>query len=380
MTVLLVTNDFPPTVGGIQSYLRDYVGEYVKREGADSLIVFASTQDERAAAEFDAEQPYEVVRWPRRVMLPTPATASKMAELIRDRDIDTVWFGAAAPLAVMGAAAKRAGAQRVVATTHGHEVGWSMLPGARATLRRIGRSADVITYISEYTLGRLRPAFGQHATYVALPSGVDSDYFCPASAAARRETRLALNVGDAPCIVCASRLVARKGQDQLIRALPEVRRRVPGAQLVIVGDGPYRGRLRRLAEDVEGVQFTGPVPRDRLRDIVAAADVFAMPARTRGGGLDVEGLGIVYLEAQACAVPVVAGDSGGAPETVTPKTGVVVDGNDTAAIADALSRLLIDAPLRASMGSQGRPHVERYYSWQVLGDRLRDVLRGKSLT
>ncbi|MEH0147632.1 glycosyltransferase family 4 protein [Corynebacterium sp. Q4381] len=374
MTTLLVTNDFPPTVGGIQSYLRDFAAEVVAREGADSIVVFASTQDAREAAAFDAEQPYTVVRWPRNVMLPTPATARRMSELIADYGIDTVWFGAAAPLGLLGAAAKRAGARRVVATTHGHEVGWSMLPGARQALRRIGNSADVVTYISEYTLRRLRPAFGAGPEYVALPSGVDVGYFRPVDKQRRSATRDLLGVGEAPLVVCASRLVARKGQDQLIRALPTVRERVPGAQLVIVGDGPYRGRLQRMARGVDGVHFTGKVERDLLRDIVASADVFAMPARTRGGGLDVEGLGIVYLEAQACEVPVIAGTSGGAPETVTPETGVVVGGRDTAGLADALSRLLDHAPSNR-MGSAGRAHVASNYSWSVLGDRLVDALR-----
>lgn len=376
MTVLLVTNDFPPTVGGIQSYLRDYVNEYVKREGADAIIVFASTQNAAEAARFDAAQPYRVIRWPRRVMLPTPATVRRIAQLVRAHGVDTVWFGAAAPLAVMGRGAKRAGASRVVATTHGHEVGWSMLPGARRTLRVIGNAADTVSYISEYTLGRFRRAFGHHPEYVALPSGVDTDFFRPATPAQRARTREVLGVGEAPLIVCASRLVARKGQDQLIRALPEVRRRVPGARLVVVGQGPYRSRLDRLARGVDGVSFTGPVERELLRDIVAAADVFAMPARTRGGGLDVEGLGIVYLEAQACAVPVVAGDSGGAPETVTPSTGIVVGGRDIRALTEALSSLLVDAPLRAAMGSAGRNFVASAYSWEVLGDQLRDVLGG----
>ncbi|UIZ91593.1 glycosyltransferase family 4 protein [Corynebacterium sp. CNCTC7651] len=376
MTVLLVTNDFPPTVGGIQSYLRDYVDQFVRREGADAIVVFASTQDAQAAADWDAQQPYTIVRWPRRVMLPTPATTRRMAALIAEHNIDTVWFGAAAPLALMGAAAKRAGASRVVATTHGHEVGWSMLPGSRQALRAIGRSADTITYISEYTLGRLRPAFGDAPTYIALPSGVDVEYFRPAHPGAIRATREQLGVGEAPLIVCASRLVARKGQDQLIRALPEVRRHAPGTQLVIVGSGPYRKRLERLADGVEGVTFTGAVERDVLRDIVAAADVFAMPARTRGGGLDVEGLGIVYLEAQACEVPVVAGDSGGAPETVTKDTGIVVGGRDTGGLVAALGTLLDDVSLRRRMGTAGRRHVARAYSWDVLGDRLWDLLAG----
>ena len=135
----------------------------------------------------------------------------------------------------------------------------------------------------------------------------------------------------------------------LIRALPEVRRQAAGARLVIVGTGPDARRLHAGAG--EEVVFTGAVPGEQLRDIVAAADVFAMPARTRLGGFDVEGLGIVYLEAQACGVPVVAGRSGGAPETVTPESGVVVNGRDTGEVARAIGGMLVDAQGRARMGA-----------------------------
>ncbi|MCG7235959.1 glycosyltransferase family 4 protein [Corynebacterium sp. ACRQP] len=364
---LLVTNDFPPTVGGIQSYLRDFAAELANRLGPDNLVVFASTQDADAAREWDATAPYTVVRWPRRVMLPTPATSREMQRLIREHGIGTVWFGAAAPLALMGAAAKRAGAANVIATTHGHEVGWGMLPVAREALTAIGRSADTVTYISEYTRQRLT-ALGTRPRFVALPSGVDTEFFRPATASQRAAARELIGVGDAPLVVCSSRLVARKGQDVLIRGWPEVRRQAKGARLVIVGSGPYERKLKAMAG--EGVVFTGAVPGERLRDIVAAADVFAMPARTRLGGLDVEGLGIVYLEAQACGVPVVAGDSGGAPETVTAETGVVVDGRDTGAVAKAITQLLLDDQRRTQMGRAGRAHVTERFSWDVLGARL----------
>lgn len=364
---LLVTNDFPPTLGGIQSYLRDFAATL---DPAD-FVVFASTQDAEAAREYDAQLPYEVVRWPRRVMLPTPATTRAMADLVADRGVDTVWFGAAAPLALMSPAARKAGARRVIATTHGHEVGWSMLPGARQLLRRIGDSADTVTYISDYTLGRLRPAFGPRPDYVHLPSAVDTETFRPAGPAARARTRERHRLGEDPVIVCISRLVPRKGQDQLIRALPRLWERHPGTRLVLVGGGGYERRLRALAGD--GVLFTGPLPHTEMIDLLAAADVFAMPARTRGGGLDVEGLGIVYLEAQACAVPVVAGDSGGAPETVTGETGIVVDGRDLPGLIEALDRLLSDDALRARMGAAGRAHVERNWTWEVMGARLRSL-------
>lgn len=377
MTTLLVTNDFPPTIGGIQSYLRDFAAEYVARRGPDALVVFASTQDEQEAALYDASLPYIVIRWPHRLMLPTPAVAARMKELIDQHHVDTVWFGAAAPLAVMGGVARRSGATRIVATTHGHEVGWSMVPGTRQALRVIGNTADTLTYVSEYTRGRFARAFGSHPEYVALPSGVDTDFFRPATSTRKTATRGLYGYGHEPLVVVASRLVPRKGQDQLIRAWPAVNRAVPGARLAIVGEGPYKGALERLTREhgVSGfVQFHGRLERDQMRDLVAASDAMAMPARTRGGGLDVEGLGIVYLEAQACGVPVIAGRSGGAPETVADDTGLVVDGHDVDEVAEAVITLLRDPQRAQAMGQKAREFVSHQFSWGVLGERLTDIL------
>ncbi len=373
-STLLVTNDYPPTLGGIQSYLRDYVATLDQ----DEIIVFASTQDERAARDHDARAGHRIIRWPRTVMLPTPTVADAVRQIIAEHDIRTVWFGASAPLGLLAPVARKAGAERIISTTHGHEVGWSMIPGARQALRRIGEHSDVVTYISDYTLGRIRPAFGEHPRYVPLPSAVSADVFRPATAAERRATRERFGVGAEPVIVCISRLVPRKGQDQLIRVLPRLRQRHPGTRLIIVGEGGYGARLRRLADaeklGPEAVTFAGALPFDDMRALLAAADVFAMPARTRGGGLDVEGLGIVYLEAQASGVPVVAGDSGGAPETVTAETGIVVDGRDTGALFEALDRLLADADLRQAMGRAGRDFVEKQWTWEIMGARLRGLL------
>ena len=369
--ILLVTNDFPPTIGGIQSYLRDFLATLNPQD----VVVFASTQDRAAAAEHDATLPYTVVRWPRSIMLPTPTTARRMQQLIREHDIETVWFGAAAPLALMAPSARAAGASRIVATTHGHEVGWSMLPVARQALRRIGQNADVITYISEYTRNRLEPAFGSRAQWVHLPSAVNLEDFTPATREEKQAAREHFGLGPGPVIVCISRLVSRKGQDQLLRALPEVRARIPDAQLLIIGRGRYEATVRELARlycpdaVVQEARDTA-----ELRMALHAADVFAMPARTRGGGLDVEGLGIVYLEAQAAGLPVVAGDSGGAPETVTPETGIVVRGSSVPELEQALCTLLGDIPGAHRMGEAGRRHVEEHWTWEIMGARLREVL------
>ena len=376
MRVLLVTNDFPPTIGGIQSYLRDFISTLPPQD----VVVFASTQDAAAAADWDDQAAYRVYRWPRCVMLPTPATARRMQQIIRAENIDVVWFGAAAPLALMARAARAAGARRIIASTHGHEVGWSMLPGARQVLRVIGRYCDVITYISDYTLSRFRAAFGD-ATFEWLPSGVDSHRFSPLSAVQRQAVRsqLGWRIGG-HYVVCISRLVPRKGQDQLVRLWPDVLTHVPDATLVIVGGGSCRfaARLRRLAGNLadDRIIFTGRVGEEHMSHMLHAADVFAMPCRTRGGGLDVEGLGIVYLEAQAAGIPVIAGRSGGAPETVTPVSGIVVDGRSQQDILAAIVALLSDPKRCAAMGRQGRSFVEQSWTWERMGARLRRILAG----
>ncbi|OBK72245.1 glycosyltransferase family 4 protein [Mycobacterium sp. 1274761.0] len=375
--ILLVTNDFPPRRGGIQSYLHELVGQLVQ-SGGYALSVYAPRW--KGCEEFDQEAVatgYEVVRHPTTLMLPGPSVDGRMRRLIADRGVETVWFGAAAPLALLAPRARSAGARRVIASTHGHEVGWSMLPLARHALRRIGDGTDAVTYVSQYTRNRFASAFGPHAALEYVPPGVDTDRFAP-DPAARAEMRSRYRLGDRPVIVCLSRLVPRKGQDMLIRALPVIRRRVDGAALVIVGGGPYVDTLRRLARETgvsDHVQFTGGVPGAELPAHHAMADVFAMPCRTRGGGLDVEGLGIVFLEASSTGVPVVAGDSGGAPETVQDGvTGRVVDGTDVDEIASAITDILADPQRAAEMGAAGRRWVVDNWQWRHQGERLKALL------
>ena len=377
--VLLVTNDFPPRPGGIQSYLSDFVGR-LAAAGLHSVTVYAPQWKGADAFDESAEAAgYRVVRHPGTLMLPGPAVDARMRRLIADNGIDTVWFGAAAPLALLAQRARQAGATRVVASTHGHEVGWSMLPVARSVLRRIGDTTDVVTFVSRYTRSRFAPAFGPNASLEYLPPGVNTDRFRP-DPAAGAELRDRYRLGERPTVVCVSRLVPRKGQDMLIKALPSVRQRVDDAALVIVGGGPYLESLRKLARDcgvAEQVTFTGGVPAAELPAHHALADVFAMPCRTRGAGMDVEGLGIVFLEASATGVPVIAGESGGAPEAVQHnKTGLVVDGRSLNAVADAVTELLSDRDRAAAMGAAGREWVTAHWRWDTLAARLADLLRG----
>ena len=375
--VLLVTNDFPPRRGGIQSYLVELVSR-LATTGEHTLTVYAPQWKD--AETFDARTAgYHVVRHPGTLMLPGAGVDIRMRRLIAEHGIDTVWFGAAAPLGLLAHRARQAGATRVLASTHGHEVGWSMLPVARSVLRRIGEDSDVVTFVSRYTRARFASAFGPHAALEHLPPGVDTDRFRP-DPASRAELRSRFGLGQRPTVVCLSRLVPRKGQDMLIRALPSIRQRVNGAALVIAGGGPYLAALRRLADRFgvsDHVTFTGGVPAADLPAYHAMADVFAMPCRTRGAGLDVEGLGIVFLEASATGVPVIAGSSGGAPETVRHnKTGMVVDGRSVNQVADAVSELLADPDRAAAMGAAGRDWVTAQWRWDDLAGRLADLIRG----
>jgi phosphatidylinositol alpha-1,6-mannosyltransferase len=370
---LLVTNDFPPRPGGIQQFVHNLA----VRQPPGSVVVYASTW--KGAQKFDAEQPFEVVREDTGMMLPTPRIARRAAELARGYGCDTVWFGAAAPLGLLAdGLRRRAGIRRAVALTHGHEVGWAALPGARSLLRRIGRGNDVVTYLGGYTRARLATVLDDVTTLSRLAPGVDTEAYHPDVDGS--EVRRRHGLGDRRVVVCVSRLVPRKGQDALIRALPEIRRRVPGAALLVVGGGPYRSSLHRFAREngvADDVVFTGSVPWEELPAHYAAGDVYAMPCRTRRGGLDVEGLGIVYLEASATGLPVVAGDSGGAPDAVREgETGYVVGGRAIDAIADRVATLLADPALARRLGAAGRAWVEAEWGWQTQADRMRALLTG----
>jgi phosphatidylinositol alpha-1,6-mannosyltransferase len=380
--VLIVTNDFPPRSGGIQSF----VHALAARLPADGVVVYAPAWP--GAAEFDARQPFPVVRHRTSLMLPVPAVARRAREILVGHGCDTVLFGAAAPLGLLAPSLRRAGARKVVALTHGHEAGWAALPGARYFLRKIGDYADVVTYLGEYTRIRLARAMSRPAAarMVRLAPGVDNKAFSPGAGGAVIRDRLGISA-EAQVVVCVSRLVPRKGQDTLIRAWPRVLAAMggtpssPGPVLLIVGDGPYARRLRRLAHRMgvaDSVIFAGAVAWEDLPAYYDAGTVFAMPCRTRRAGLDVEGLGIVYLEASATGLPVIGGDSGGAPDAIVPgETGYVVAGGDIAALAERVTSLLADPRAAATMGDKGLAWVDQEWRWDLVSRRLEEILAGE---
>lgn len=372
---LVVTNDFPPRTGGIESF----VLAMAQRMPADQVVVHTARQ--RGDREFDAGLAFPVVRDPSPLMVPVPPITRRAVEIARAEGCDRVWFGAAAPLGLMGHRLRAAGVERLVATTHGHEVWWARVPATRPLLRRIGERTDVVTYLGEFCRSRIAPALSPAARsrMVQLTPGVDDQAFRPGTGGDEVRSRYGLD--DRPVVVCVSRMVARKGQDVLVRALPLIRERVPGAALLLVGDGPHRPAVGRLVARLgleRDVVFAGRIPWAQTPAYYDAGDVFCMPTRTRRGGLEPEALGICYLEAAATGLPVVAGDSGGAPDAVLDgENGYVVDGRDPAAVAGRCAELLLDRELARRFGERGRAWVAERWRWDDLAVRLQRLLAGQ---
>jgi phosphatidylinositol alpha-1,6-mannosyltransferase len=373
---LVVTNDFPPRAGGIQAFVHGVL----THQPPESVVVYAPAW--KRAAQFDAEQAFPVIRHRTSLMLPEPLVLNKARDIAAEFDCDRVLFGAAAPLGLLAPRLRSRGMAPIVAITHGHEAAWASTPGARSVMRSIGDSVDTVTYLGEYTRSRIAAALRPQAAarMRRLVPGVDAETFHPRVRVEGARVRESLGLSTRPVVVCVSRLMPRKGQDTLIRAWPAVQRKVPDAALLIVGGGPYRSRLDTLVAETgvqDSVVMTGTVPWESLPSHYAAGDVFAMPCRTRNRGWDVEGLGIVYLEAGAVGLPVIAGDSGGAPDAVLEsQTGFVVDGRNLGQVAGRVVQLLEDPALAAAMGERGRRWVEEQWTWPTVSGRLTDLLDG----
>lgn len=370
MRTLVVTNDLPPRSGGIETF----VHELLIRQDPSTFVVLGPANPH--AASYDTTVPFTVVRH-RTAVLPSRSMVRVIVALARQFGCDQVVMPSAMPVGLMVPALRRAGMRVRLVMTHGNEAGWLRVPGMAALFGRIGK-ADAVSYLGAYTRSRIEPALRGGAMVRRLAPAVDVTRFHPSvDGSALREQ---WGLTDAPVVACISRLVPRKGQDRLIQAWPAVRQRIPGARLLIVGDGPHRKDLERLAakhQVTDAVVFTGRVEHHDLPAYYAACDVFAMPCRTRRAGIDVEGLGIVFLEASAVGRPVIAGDSGGAPDAVDDGvTGVVVpDRLDV--LVDALCDLLADPAKREQMGRAGRAWVEQHWTWDVPARRYAALVEGR---
>ena len=373
---LVITNDFPPRPGGIQTF--GY--EIVRRFDPESVTVLTSNWE--GAAEFDAAQDFKIVRANTQTLVPSKSTLSMARQIVVAENITRVLFGAAAPLGLLASSLRKLGVQNIVGMTQGHETGWAMTPGTRQALRKIGNDTDYLTYISEYTHKKIAKALSPAAAarMRRIVPGVDTTEFSPANLSSGNQLRTELGWTDRPVIVCVSRLMARKGQDELIRALPKIHQTAPNASLIIVGDGPYRKDLERLVKKLgleSFVHLTGKVSQAELSKWYAAGDIFAMPCRTRMGGWDVEGLGIVFLEGSATGLPAIVGDSGGAVDAVIDgETGYLVDGTNTAEIAERIAYLFANPDVAKKMGEAGRNWVTQEWTWDQNFKKLDGLLSG----
>ncbi len=369
MKHLLVTNDFPPKVGGIQSYL----WELWRRLDPERFVVL--TTPHRGAARFDAAQPFEVIRDPAKVLLPTPGLIRRIDALAADMKADLVLLDPVLPLGFVGPRLERP----FGVVVHGAEVTVAAQAHAgRFAMASVLRQARLVVAAGSFPAAEATRVARTELPIVEIPPGVDPDRFVPVDDAAANAARRRFGLTEAgPLVVSLSRLVPRKGMDVLIEASARIAADVPGLQLAIGGSGRDRRRLERLASKYEApVQFLGRVDDDDLPALFSAADVFAMLCRNRWGGLEQEGFGIVFLEAAACGVPQIAGASGGSTDAVEhADTGLVVrDPRSVGDTAAALRRLLLDDDLRARMGRRARQRAETDFAYPVLARQLGDAI------
>ena len=374
--VLLVTNDLGPRAGGIETFVLGLIEGLPK----DSLIIYTSSQKGDKA--FDAQLLEKfgavVIRDRAKMLLPTPRITRKAVKILKQQQIKNVWFGAAAPLALMAGKLRSAGASNIVALTHGHEVWWAKIPILKSLLKKIIKDVDHLGYLGDFTKGEIAKISNQPQKFLQIAPGIDTEHFAPKSA--RGDLIEKYRLDGRRVIVSVGRLVHRKGQDELVKAMPKILEQFPDAILLFVGEGPIKQMLFNSAKQLgvlPKVVFAGRVSHHDLPDYICLGEIFAMPVRSRFSGLEVEGLGIVYLEASACGLPVIVGNSGGAVDAVLDqKTGLLVDGTKSDQIADAICELLANPERAKQMGAAGRDWVINNWQLSSWSEKFNKVLIG----
>jgi phosphatidylinositol alpha-1,6-mannosyltransferase len=367
VTSLLATNDFPPKVGGIQSYLY----ELWRRLPGPETTVFTTSYP--GASDWDAQQGFRVERANEGLLLPARRIRRRVDALAREVGASVVFLD---PMLPLGSIGPHLTAAPYVVIAHGAEVTvYGRLPVGGALGKRVLQGAAGVLAAGEFAARVAAGVAGGPVPTLVLPPGVDPQRFRPLDAETRRSARERLGFPtDVPLVLGVSRLVPRKGFDVLIDAVAGL----DDAHVAIVGAGRDRGRLARRAQRLgPRAHFLGRVSDDDLPALYGSADVFAMPCRERWRGLEAEGFGIVFLEAAACGVPAVAGRSGGAHEAVVDgETGYIVEPRDAQHVRDALARLLGDAELRGRLGAHARRRVESEFSYDLLATRLAPLAGG----
>lgn len=375
--ILCITNDFGPRAGGIETFVMGLI----ERAPKGSIIVYTSSQGDTTSYDQGWLRDFgvEVIRDSSKILLPSPWVVRRVKKVIARASIKQVFFGAAAPLGVMARALRKKGVVNIVALTHGHEVWWAKLWPFSSAISFIGRNVDHLTYLGEFTKNEISKALSPKARskLVKIAPGIDTDHFAPDPTAV--QLRRDLGLADKKVLVSVGRLVHRKGQDILIQSMPAVIAKHPTAHILMVGEGPYRRDLTKMVEKLklsDAVTFIGRIQYKELPRYIGAGDIFVMPSRSRLAGLEVEGLGIVYLEASSCALPVIAGRSGGAPDAVDEGvTGFSVEGTSPSEVSKAIIKLL-DEPIKAkAMGESGRSWIIDKWRWEIWSKEFNSLFR-----
>lgn len=367
-----MTNDFGPRAGGIETFI---IG-LLERLSDTQVTVYTSKQSHTEDYDNLWREKFgvEVVRDRSRILLPTPRVVAALRRTIRDKGIEFVWFGAAAPLGISAKWLRFDGVRKIVALTHGHEVWWAKIPPFSWLLRFSSRHIDHFGYLGSFTAGAISKAVPTEKL-VQIAPGIDVQHFRPRG----DELREKMNLLKVPVIVSVGRLVHRKGQDRLIEALPIIKQEFPDVTLLLIGEGPHRQELEVICKKLnltENVKFLGRISYEELPSFLSVGDFFVMPARTRLFGLEVEGLGIVYLEASACGLPIIVGNSGGAPDAVIHgETGFVVNGEDVEEIAERSLQLLRDQELRSTMSQRAREFATKNWNWEYWAEEFNKLLQ-----
>jgi phosphatidylinositol alpha-1,6-mannosyltransferase len=373
--ILCITNDFGPRAGGIETFI---IG-LIERMPFGSVIVYTSQQGDSSAYDQEWLNKFgvEVIRDKSKVLLPSLRVGRAVRSLVRKRGIKKVFFGAAAPLGLLSHGLRRAGVNRIIALTHGHEVWWAKVWPFTWAIRRIGSGVDVLTYLGEFTRKAISRSLSKkaQAAMVRIAPGIDTKHFAPVNSADQLKRELDLE--GKRVIVSVGRLVHRKGQDTLVESLPEILQSHRDAHILFVGVGPHLEYIHKRAIQLgvlDHISFVGRVQYSELPRFISVGEIFAMPSRSRLAGLEVEGLGIVYLEASACELPVVGGLSGGAPDALLEgETGFAADGLDPSSVARSVISLLDDPDRAKAMGRRGRQWIIDDWEWRHWSKRFNEL-------
>lgn len=375
--ILCITNDFGPRAGGIETFVMGLI----ERAPKGSIIVYTSAQGDTTSYDQGWLRDFgvEVIRDNSKILLPSPWVARRVKKVIARYSIKQVFFGAAAPLGVMARGLRKKGVVNIVALTHGHEVWWAKLWPFSSAISFIARNVDHLTYLGEFTKNEISKALSpkEKMKLIKIAPGINTDHFAPIPSSA--QLRKDLGLADKKVIVSVGRLVHRKGQDILIQSMPEVLAKHPNAHILMVGEGPYRKELTKMVSElnlIDAVTFIGRIQYKELPRYICAGDIFVMPSRSRLAGLEVEGLGIVYLEASSCGLPVIAGRSGGAPDAVEEGvTGFSVDGTSAPEVSKAIIKMFDDPVKAKEMGQAGRRWIIEKWRWEIWSTEFNSLFR-----